>query len=249
HGDRDAVAAGGGWGAGDEAGRGVDGQTRGQAGGAVGEGLAGGGVGRRYLQAGRCAYRAGLAARVGDSDRVTGRGVDGPGEVCRSGGSGGVLHGDHNAVAAGGGWGAGDEAGRGVDGQTRGQGGGAVGEGLAGGGVARTDLQAGRCAYRAALAARVSHRDRVAGRAVALESGEAVWGTPAGRAVVARLRGAQDRAAAAAVAAGGHVVEVAGVGVDGVGRVVAAVAVVAGQREHRGDHRRGLAGAADLVPS
>ena len=88
---------------------------------------------------------------------------------------------------------AGDQAGGGADRQARGQAGGAVGERLAGGRVGGVDLQAGRGAHGAGLAAGVGDRDRVAGRRVALERGQAVWGAPAGRAVVG-VRGTGGRA-------------------------------------------------------
>src|SRR5579859_3774289 len=83
-------------------------------------------------------------------------------------------------------------------------------------------------------------------RADRLESAGAVGGAHAGGAVVALLGGAQVVAAAEAVGAGRHVVQVRAVGVEAAG---VEGGTVAGQGDDGGDERRGRAGAADFEPA
>src|SRR5690348_13615214 len=82
------------------------------------------------------------------------------------------------------------------------------------------------------------------------EGRDSFRGAPAGRAVVARLRGAQIAGAAAAVAAGGDVVEGRGAGRRvGEGRRVGAAGGGAAEGVHTGDDRRGRARATEGVPA
>src|SRR6185437_10906823 len=101
----------------------------------------------------------GLVGRLGDGDDVAGAlRVDGPVEVDR-GRPAAVVDGQGGEVGARHGRGAGDRPGGGAERQV----GGAVGEGLAAGGVGRLDLQALSGADGAGLGTGVGDRDRGGG--------------------------------------------------------------------------------------